>query len=469
MDADYQNHGGLPMLHKFPISKITLALFTLSAASLTQAAGLDRSGQDIKGFFNEGTYAEVNYAYISTDITGHDNGFKDPASGASIAISKTEGQYVEGNSIDNMTDDPYTFMRYGVKADVNDYISIGVFYDEPWGAEVRHSGDNNFISDVDQVVALPSPFEPDAIIPLDITSLDSKVGSEDYDHASNVDVFTETWTGLIGVKSNGFQVYGGPVLQKADAEVHLRGNAYGPLTGYDGIVNSDMATGWVAGVAYSKPEIALNAALTYRSEIEHEAPMAETMPALDNQLIQGAIRRSGYEGPLSTTATTDASVTTPESVNLNFQTGLSEEHQLLGTVDVRWVPWSDFTIVPPLYNAFSKVAVEGGLPLLNYEKDQWKVDVGLAKRFNEKLAGSVVVGWDSGAGNPVTSLGPIEGYWSFGGGLKYNVTPEWAIAAGGKYLKFGDATAKLPNGYIVGKFEDNDGYIAGVQLSYQSQ
>jgi long-chain fatty acid transport protein len=148
---------------------------------------------------------------------------------------------------------------------------------------------------------------------------------------------------------------------------------------------------------------------------------------------------------------------------------LSEKYQLLGTLDVRWVPWSDFSIVPPLYNVFSKAAVPEGLPLLSYEKDQWKVDVGLAKRFNEKLAGSVVLGYDSGAGDPVSSLGTIEGFYSIGGGIKYNVTPEWAVSVGGKYLKFGDATGQLPNGSIVSKAEDNDGYIAGVKISYQSQ
>lgn len=459
----------LHLSHKFPISKLALAVFALSTASLTHAAGLDRSGQDIKGFFNEGTYAEVDFAYLSTDITGHDNGYKKPGTNIGIAISENEADYVQGNAINNITDDDYSFIRYGVKTDVNDNISIGVFYDEPWGAEVRHTGDNNFISNSDQFVALPVN---NNIVTLPMNQINPAVGSDGYDKQTNVRVFTETWTGLIGYKANGFQVFGGPVLQKAEAEVHLRGNAYGPLTGYDAVVNNDTAMGWAAGVAYSKPEIALNAALTYRSEIEHEAPIAETMPALDNSLIQGVVKQTtGYTGPISSTATTDAKVTTPESVNLNIQTGLSQKYQLLGTLDVRWVPWSDFSIVPPMYNAFSKVATKDdiGLPLLDYEKDQWKVDVGLAKRFNEKLAGSVVLGWDSGAGNPVSSLGPVEGYWSLGGGVKYNVTPEWAVSVGGKYLKFGDATAVLPNGNTVGKFKDNDGYIAGVKLSYQSQ
>ena len=85
------------------------------------------------------------------------------------------------------------------------------------------------------------------------------------------------------------------------------------------------------------------------------------------------------------------------------------------------------------------------------------------------LAVSGTVGWDSGSGDPTTSLGPIDGYYSVGLGAKYNVTPEWAVSAGGKYLWFGDAKGQLPTQQIVGDFQDNDGYIVGVKLSYQGK
>ncbi|MGP5406150.1 OmpP1/FadL family transporter [Psychrobacter celer] len=452
------------MSQNFPISKLTLALITLSAASLTQAAGLDRSGQDIKGFFNPGTYAEIDYAYIDTDVSAHDNAAND------YGITDDESGYEKGSSTGNATEDAYTFARYGVKTDINEKFSIGVFYDEPFGAEVEYKGDNNFVA-AEGKPTLVRPGLP--AIPNE--QINPSVSDADYDKNTNVSVHTESWTGLLGFKSNGFQVFGGPVMQKVKADVHLRGPAYGPLTGYDANVNSDTDFGWVAGVGYSIPEIALKANLTYRSEIDHETDIGERIPLLGTGLKNAALSQLGIPPnselgqSIGEYATTKATVTTPESVNLNFETGLSEKYQLLGMVDVRWVPWSDFKIVPPFYNAYSKASVEEGLPLLSYEKDQWKVDVGLAKRFNEKLAGSFVVGYDSGAGDPVSSLGTIEGFYSVGGGVKYNVTPEWAVSVGGKYLKFGDATGQLPNGSIVSKAEDNDGYIAGVKLSYQSQ
>ncbi|MDE4454650.1 hypothetical protein [Psychrobacter sp. DAB_AL62B] len=466
----------------FHLKTLTLAIAAFSVASMSHAAGLDRSGQDIKGFFNPGTYAEIDFAYIDTDISGNDSAGNKYPNGESLGITKTEAEYVKGANTGNITQDSYSFMRYGVKTDVNENISIGLFYDEPWGAEIEYTGKSAFVSDPSQPIIADSgnndpnqgPVSAPVILPSS-SAVNPSINDPNYNKNTNVSVHTETWTGLIGYKSNGFQVYGGPVLQKAEAGVHLRGNAYGPLTGYDANVNNDTAYGWAAGLAYSKPEIALNAALTYRSEIKHKTAIGERIPLLGTSLKGQALEKLGidpdseYGKSIGEYANTNATVTTPESVNLNIQTGLSEKYQLLGTLDVRWVPWSDFSIVPPFYNAYSKASFPEGLPLLSYDKDQWKVDVGLAKRFNEKLAGSVVIGYDSGAGDPVSSLGTIDGYYSIGGGVKYNVTPEWAVSVGGKYLKFGDATGQLPNGSIVSKFEDNDGYIAGVKLSYQSQ
>ena len=148
---------------------------------------------------------------------------------------------------------------------------------------------------------------------------------------------------------------------------------------------------------------------------------------------------------------------------------------MLATAKVRWVPWSDFAITPSLYNETSqKLAGQPGIPpegldLVSYDKDQWQVELGLAKRLTPVLAVTGTVGWDSGAGNPVTSLGPIEGYYSAGLGAKYNLTDNWAISAGGKYLWFGDAQGQIPSKTVVSNFEDNDGFALGVKLSYQAK
>ncbi len=512
----------------FHLKTLAVAIATLSVASMTNAAGLDRSGQDVTAFLQDGTYAEAVYTYIDADVTGVDN---------------------DGNKSGDIAES-YDFFRYGVKTDLNDKFSVGVLYDEPFGAAAKYSGDNNFTGVADitgagaiqqvanraientqekiaQVEALQAADNPNAG-PIDslvyrtalqglnstleryqnlaqqpsldeynniINSTNETLASTEatldaigsflseealqnardllaanqgdaqaaeaardavqnllsIDEATNVEVRSNTLTLIGGMKfgaENQFQVYGGPVAQRLQADVKLRGNAYKGAAGYTAHSAPNQDYGWLAGVSYSKPEIALKAALTYRSEIDHSIDMYEDFPAL---AIQGQSR----------TGVSNFEVTTPKSVNFDFQTGVNPT--TLATAKIRWVPWSDFSISPTKYTQASE------LPLVDYSDDQWQVELGLGKRIAPKFAVSGSIGWDSGAGDPTTSLGPIEGYYSVGLGAKYDVTENWAVSAGGKYLWFGDAEGALPDRSIVSNFEDNDGFILGAKLSYQAK
>ena len=492
----------------FHLKTLTVAIAAFSVASAASAAGLDRSGQDVTAFLQDGLYAEAVYTYIDGDVSGHDNAYVGPDKKA----------YEQGKKIDDIAES-YDFFRYGVKADINDTFSVGILYDEPFGAAADYSGDNNFVArgDLDasvnaisggkassaadaglkigqltagatQAGAAAANFAAQAqtattpqaaagfaeqaqaaqtqaqTLAGQAQSLGAAVAAARAEAATtgegtNVEVRTESVTGILGMKlgeNKNFQVYGGPVMQQVQADVALRGIAYGPATGYTTHISSDQDYGWLAGVSYSKPEIALLAALTYRSEIDHSLNIDETYPlvaALGGDPVQG----------------NKIDITTPKSVNFDFQTGVNQT--TLATAKVRWVPWTDFAIVPPLYNEVSKRSTgdDKGLSLVSYDEDQWLVELGLAKRLSPALAVTGTVGWDSGAGDPVTSLGPIEGYYSAGLGAKYNLTENWAVSAGGKYLCFGDAQGQIPTKTIVSDFDSNDGYALGVKVSYQAK
>ncbi|MGO3218381.1 OmpP1/FadL family transporter [Psychrobacter celer] len=469
----------------FHLKTLAVAVAALSVASVASAAGLDRSGQDITAFLQDGTYAETVYTYLDADVSGYDNDY----------VGKDKNAYQQGNKIDDIAES-YDFFRYGVKADINDTFSVGVLYDEPFGAAADYSGDNNFVAQGDRDAVIKNvtgnPAYSEAVIdnvviptlqaqlapgnPKNLTDEQLKEARANYlgvltakkaadaeeftkGEGTNVEVRTENITAILGMKfgeNKNFQVYGGPVAQQVQADVKLRGLAYSAATGYTAHISSDQDYGWLAGVSYSKPEIALKAALTYRSEIDHSSNIDETYP------VVAALGGEANQG-------NKLDITTPKSVNFDFQTGINPT--TLATAKVRWVPWSDFAIVPPLYNEVSKRATDDdkGLPLVSYDDDQWQVELGLAKRLTPALALSGNIGWDSGAGNPVTSLGPIEGYYSVGLGGKYDITENWAVSAGGKYLWFGDAEGQIPTGDIVSDFESNDGFVLGVKVSYQAQ
>lgn len=460
-------------MSKFNYTTLAIAVASIGAIGSAHAAGLDRSGQDVTAFLQDGTYGEVVYTYIDADISGKDT---------------------SGSSISDIAE-AYDFARFAVKADINDTFSVGVLYDEPWGAAVQYGGDNNFVtkdasqSYANRVGAISNeiPFsdavtfgvsqanaaqavqkiratgksaeEATAVVTnLGTAAALSAINAEKEGQGTNVEIRTQNATLLLGAKlgeKKNFQIYGGPQMQRLTGEVHLRGIAYEGMQGYDANIGADMGYGWVAGVAYHKPEIALKAALTYRSEVEHERSIAESVPV---KALLGA----------EVDTLDNFKVTLPESWNLDFQTGINPTTLL--TAKVRYVPWSDFDIRPPQYGNVTALGNNNvPLPIVGYDKDQWSAEVGLGKKVSDKLAVSGSVGYDSGAGNPVSTLGPIKGYYSLGLGAKYNVTPEWSVSVGGKYLKFGDATAQLPAGTTVGEFDDNDGFIAGVKLAYQQK
>lgn len=459
----------------FSLTKLTLGVTTALTASLSFAAGMDRSGQDVTAFLQDGTYAEAVYTHIDANVTGKDTAGKDT------------GDIAEA----------YDFFRYGVKADINDTFSVGVLYDEPFGAAIQYDGTSNFVADKNATATIfaqainqatkaqlndsftyrrvikpvldsvKSPQRALAVAStLETNSAQAKPIADRLRAAAahaeatdgqktNVEIRTNNLTMLVGAKlgaNKNFQIYGGPVAQRVKGEVHLRGPAYQVMTGYDAKIATDTQLGWAAGLAFYKPEIALKAALTYRSEIDHKSSISETVPVVNKQTHR------------------DFGVTLPNSWNLDFQTGVNPTTLL--TAKVRYVPWSNFDIRPPTYGE-TTTQRDGGnkpaLPIISYDKDQWSAEVGLGKRVTDRLAVSGAVGWDSGTGSSASSLGPVNGYYSVGGGVKYNFTPEWALSVGGKYLKFGDATAELPNGRGVGEFKDNDGYAVGVKLAYQGK
>lgn len=480
------------MRQAFTYKTLALAITTLGTATLVNAAGLDRSGQDVTAFLQDGTYAEAVYTYIDANVSGYDNGV---ASGAS-----NESAYIKGKATGNVAE-TYDFFRFGVKADINDTFSVGVVYDEPFGAAVEHFGGSNFVSQGGDATinALTNGRVPSIAVAQgvltqaqagitqlktaiataktagqDTSTLEAKLtetittatqlgsalnvagtAETQKGQGTNVEIRTNNATLLLGAKlgaNKNLQVYGGPAAQRLTGEVHLRGTAYQGATGYDARISPDTSYGWVAGVSYSVPKIALKAALTYRSEIEHSTPIAEVFPAV------------GATG----TTTRDFKVTLPESYNLDFQTGVSPT--MLLTAKARYVPWGKFDIRPPTYGDVTAKANNGTpLAIVEYSKDQWSAELGLGKKLSDKISVSGNIGYDSGAGNPVSTLGPIKGYYSVGLGAKYNLTPNWSVSAGGKYLKFGDATAQLPTKAIAGKFEKNDGYIVGVKLAYQDK
>lgn len=387
-------------------SAIILAAFPAAGAF---AAAMDRSGQSISAFLQPGNYAEAGITVLDPSLSGKDT---------------------SGNSVSDMAGD-YQFANAAVKVQLNDHYSLGLIYDQPFGADAEYSGVNDF--------TLP-PFG-----------------------GTTVEVKSQNLALILGFQpTQNWNFYAGPVYQTLEGHVSLRGAAYGGAVGfgsYDGNFSEESGIGWLAGFAYQIPEIALKTSLTYRSEIDHDFNAHETIGfGTINPTTQPTF--SPYYATAGKTT-----ITTPQSVNLDFQTGIMAN--TVAFANVRWVNWGGFAIQPHQFAELAQKNLGKKINLVDYSDDQWSANVGVGRKLNDKWAGNVSVGWDSGAGNPVTTLGPYEGYWNVGLGAQYSPAPNYFIAGGVKYLWLGDATAKTALNNNVGTFSDNNAIAYGLKIGYK--
>ena len=401
------------------------------------AAALDRSGQSMAAFLQPGNYFEAGISVLDPSVSGKvRNGYSPSAAPPSVIG-------LQNTNLSDMGDD-YYFPSAALKLQVTDHFSFGLLYDQPFGADATYS-----LSDTVSVTA-------------------GGVGLfHNGTESTEVEVKTQSISMIFGYQpTENFNFYAGPVYQTIEGDVQLRGLAYGGSTafgGYNASIKETGDIGWLAGAAFQIPDIALKASVTYRSEIEHSVNVKESFNS------------AGLFAALNAAPSLDTDITTPQSVNLDFQTGIMAN--TVAFANVRWVDWSNFSIQPYKFGIASKNAIVQGqtgkpeFDLVAYTDDQISATVGVGRKLNDKWAGNVSVGWDSGAGNPITTLGPTEGYWNLGLGAQFSPTPQTFIAGGVKYFWLGDADAQsgaqfnTPNS--VAKFEDNHAIAYGLKMGYK--
>lgn len=220
------------------------ALALLSSGAL--AAGLDRSGQGIDIMYESGNAIELSFGSVSPTVTG------------------TLGGQDSGN-----VSASYSQVGFGLKTQVNDKLSLGLVFDQPYGANLSYPTTTTY--------------------PLRGTT-------------GTVDTSAITAIARYDIGNN-MAVFAGARQQTLSGSVAI------PAKGYSASFASSSGTGYLVGAMYEKPEIALRVALTYNSSIKHDIATTEN-------------------NVLNTTTT----VNTPKSVNLDFQTGVAADTLVFGSV-----------------------------------------------------------------------------------------------------------------------------------------
>jgi long-chain fatty acid transport protein len=298
-----------------------------------------------------------------------------------------------GNSSGDMAGD-YNSWSLGYKMDIGDRMAFAVILDQPIGANVNYPAAT--------------------LYPL---------------RGSTATLSSSAITALLKYKfENNVSVYGGLRYETVHGEVSLP-----TVAAYTLNTNHDSELGYVVGVSWEKPEIAARVALTYNSAITHSLESRETL------------------GPGVVNGTFDTEV--PQSVNLEFQSGIAKDTLLFGSI--RWVDWTSFIIDPPAYPA----------PLGNlvdYASDRVTYNLGIGRKFNEHWSGAVTLGYEKADGERTGNLGPSDGVKSIGLAASYTMD-NMKITGGIRYVSIGDATT---NPAVSGVFTDNSGVGVGIKIGY---
>lgn len=367
-----------------PILTGLSALLISVAAGSAFAGGLERSVLSTSPLFEEGRYLEFSGAFVLPDLSG-EGGLIPPTFGGPAPISGSTGNLLEA----------YATFGAAYKADINDSLSYAIILNQPLGAGTSY----------------PTGTSPD---PLDARNIYG---------GSTANLTSVALTGLLAYDvTERIKIFGGPVLQvlKADAALSF-------LSDYSVETNTSTSVGFALGAAYSIPDIALRVGLTYRSAIDHDLETSESSLALGAN-------------------DTQTSLTTPQSVTLDAQTGIAANTLLFG--QIHWVDWSEFSIAPPNY-----MTLTGGRPLVDYAEDWTTYTLGIGRRFTETLSGAVSATYEPQTNTEMTSLGPVDGRYGLNVGATYE-QERYKISGGVNYTVLGNASNVLltdfDNGAAVG-------------------
>ena len=385
---------------------LTGAAALLMGASPLLAGGIERAPQSLNALFEEGNYVELSFGGVDPSVDGND-----------VAIP---GVYPGGMPTGDVAQG-YGFTGLAYKHQFTEAFSGAVIIEQPFGADIRY------------------PTMAEGGSPL--------LGGT----FANVDSTTFTVLGRYKMP-NQFSVHGGIRGSRAEGSVGLSGLAYGPVNGYNVDLDSDTAIGWVAGAAWERPDIAARVSLTYNSEVEHDFDTTERGPLIDPD----------GPGPLPDlpllAGDSVTTVTTPQSWNLEFQSGVAADTLVFGSV--RWVDWSEFRVDPERF-----VAITGG-GLVDLE-DTTTYTLGVGRKFTETWSGSASFTFEKAGDDLVSPLAPTNGRKGITLAAIWNQGP-MRVTTGVNYTRLGDAMPETGTPDTArADMRDNHAWGVGVRVGYR--
>jgi long-chain fatty acid transport protein len=243
----------------------------------------------------------------------------------------------------------YSFTNLGFRTNVSENFAIAIIQDKPFGVDINWTAGtyNGLKANVD-------------------SSATTLLTSYDMDNVT---------------------VYGGIKNQSLSA------SATNPLaSSYVITSTADSSLGYVLGAAIENPETAMRLALTYHSKINHDIAVSES-----------------FGGGAAATSTLKS--TSPESINIDFQTGIAANTLLFGTI--RQVKWTQMALCPASYKT------NVGSCLKEFQNNTTSYMLGLGRKFSDHWSGAFTYGREASNDDTISALSPANGYNKMGLGVTY--------------------------------------------------
>jgi len=392
------------MAKSLKVAGIATAL--LGSAIGAHAGGFERSSQDFDILFEQGTVIDTTGTFVSPQRKLKN--IRGPIGTATGGINPITRQPY-ATEVDEAKS--YWVPKFSAKVDLTIDLACAAQYRQPWGIETNVGTDNIRM----------------------FTAIEQKISSNDYG-------LNCSYRFNAGDKGY-FRLLGGVSYQELKGEQTRMippGSAFGGTFRVASLDVEDKAFGWRIGAAYELPEYAIRATVVYQSEVKYNLE-----GTIDNLALSPL---TGRAIPISI----GSDVSTPQSVEFKFQTGIAPDWLAFGSV--KWTDWSSIEKVA--FNSSSNLTLAPGVVIpqgtnitnLNlYYQDGWTVSGGIGHKFNEQWSAAATVTWDRGTTTGLTSQTDI---WLFGLGTNYKATDNFEVRLAGAagWLASGEMDDTVING-----------------------
>ena len=212
----------------------------------------------------------------------------------------------------------------------------------------------------------------------------------------------------------------------------------------------------VLGAAYEIPDIALRVEAVFQEETNTSLSASSSLSPL-----------------LPTTPISGASYTIPETLTLNFQSGIAENTLLFGSIHQQ--SWDTAQIVIPAnLNGINPVTFAADTPVSavgSSFSDKTSYSIGVGRKISDKLSLSISYSQEDGGGpttdDPFTLSDGSQGI-TFG--ARYSLNDNMTVSAGYNYTTAGDVNVVhevapgVPSG-LTANYTDNSTSALGVRLA----